>query len=341
MIRFRSECIGVILLASVLLVTVRAADAQQPRMRTLTYDAARKEWVEQAPPQPGTAAGELHAVRLQIKERRYRAALAGIKKFIEKHGPSEVLYPDILIAKAEALIGRREYYKAHEGLQAFLSEFGQTPLASEARRLEFVIADAFLGGVKRKIAGIRLLDTTDTAYRILDDIAVENPDTRLAELAIKTKADHLFNQGDHSLAELEYARMLREYPQSRYEPFCLRRSADAALASFGGVDYDEGALLEAEERYREYRLRYAGEADREGVGLILDGIREARAEKDFSVGAYYERTRHVSSAIFYYQMVRGSWPDTLAATKAKARLELLGALGPATSVGTAARDPSE
>jgi len=241
-------------------------------------------------------------------------------------GVSDPLYPEVLIAKAEALIGRRSYHEAYVTLQEFLGEFAGMGLTSEALRLEIVIAETYLAGVKRKVWGLRWLSGEDTAFCILDEISADYPKSLLAEHAIKAKADYLFAKGEHALSELEYSRLLKDYPQSRHYQFCLRRSAEAALAGFEGVEYDEAALIEAEERYRDYRHFYPEAADREGVGLVLDGIREKRAEKDFSVGRYYERTDHLRSAIFQYQLVRERWPETLAATKATSRLELLGVL---------------
>ena len=73
---------------------------------------------------------------------------------------------------------------------------------------------------------------------------------------------------------------------------------------------------------------------------LLDEIREKRAEKEFVIGRYYERTAHLSSAIYYYKTVRTRWPDSVAATKATVRLELLGLLQPAgdqSEVSTAHR----
>ncbi len=310
------------------------AGAQQPRLRTLVYEPKQKEWVEQPPPPEGTAEGDLYAVRVQIKDEKYRKALSAINKLVKKYGERDATYPELLICKAEALVGLREYDKAHVVLQAYLGEFGGMTLTAEALRLEFVIAETFLTGVKRKAWVIFRVSGEDLAYQILDEISADHADSPLAELAIKTKADHLFKVGDHALAELEYARLLKDYPRSRYQQFSLGRSAESALASFAGVEYDEAALVEAEERYNDYRLRYRPQADREGVGLILDSIREMRAEKDFLIGQYYDRTDHPGSAIFYYQGVRKSLPETIAAAKATLRLELLGVLEP-----VAAREP--
>ncbi len=317
-----------LLLAPFVIAVVPTA-GQPVRTRSLTYDSDRKEWLESPPPAPpGTPEGDLHHIRVQIKDGKYRKALSAVKKFINTYGQSHPDYPSALIAKAEAMIGGREYDEAHKVLQLFLSEFAGMQLTTEALRLEFVVAEAYLGGAKRKLLGLRLLSGKDVAYRILDEISTDYTKSEYAELAIKTKADHLFNEGDHALAEMEYERLLKEHPRSRYQEFALSRSAMAAMAGFGGVDYDEAALIEAQDRFEEYRLRYPVSARRDRVETVLESIRELRADKDFLIGQYYERTEHPGSAIFYYELVRGDWPDTIAQIKATERLELLGVLEP-------------
>lgn len=330
---FRPNCFLLVLALVVMGVPgSNLAGAQQPRIRTLTYEPQQKEWIEQPPPPAGTAEGDLYAVKVQIHDGHYRGALSAIKRLVAKYGNAAPAYPEALIAKAEALIGLKDYAKAHVVLQTYLGEFGGMTLTAEALRLEFIIAEAYLSGVKRRVWLIFRGSGDDTAYQILDEISSDYPDSPLAELAVKTKADHLFKVGEHALAELEYARVLKDYPRSRYQQFSLGRSAESALASFAGVEYDEAALVEAEERYNDYRLRYRPQADREGVGLILDSIHEMRGEKDYLIGQYYERTDHPSSAVFYYQGVRKGYPGTIAAAKATSRLELLGVLEPVATV---------
>ncbi len=324
MIHSQRTLIGVVLLVGFYVLTAGPANAGEPRTRTLKYDAENKEWIELPPPPPGTAEGDLHLIRVRIKQEEYRGALRGIKQFLEKYGDGDPLYPELMIANAEVLIGRRDYYKAHLLLQEFLDRFAGAAMEPEALRLEYVIAETYLTGVKRKWLGVRFLSGEDLAYRILDEISIDYADSRFAELAFKTKGDHMFQKGKHALAELEYSQLLKEFPQSRYHQFALRRSAEAALADYGGLEYDETALIEAQERYRDYHVAYPGAADREGVGLILASINEQRAVKAHAIGSYYERTNHPATAIFYYQHVIEKWPDTVGATKAASCLEMLG-----------------
>lgn len=313
--------------------------ADTPRMRSLRYDPGTQTWVEQTPPLPDTPQGDLFIIRRLNAEEKFRAALRAADDFEKAHGQADPLYPEVMLARAEALIGREDFDQAHEVLQKFLDQYGGMAITMDALRLEFIIAEAWLGGVKKTVWGIFRVSAVDDGHKILDDIIADYPDSKLAELAHKAKADHLFRAGDHDLAELEYARMLREYAQSRYQEYALRRAADAALASFAGVDYDEAALIEAEERYDDFRVRFGSSGERGQVDVILSSIRQSRAEKDFRVGQYYERTDHLSSAVFYYQLVVKDWPGTIAATKAAARLELLGAPIPVATGESPAEQP--
>ena len=313
------------LMAVLASLTGLRASAETPRLRKLTYDSQKKEWVEQTPPLPGTPEGDLFEIRRLNSNGQYRAVLKAAREFETRHGESDALYPEVVLARAEAMIGREQFDEAHLLLQQFLDEYGGMAITVDALRLEFIVAEAYLSGVKRKVWGIFRVSAVDEGHKILDDIIADYPDTKLAELAHKAKADRLFTAGDHDLAEMEYARLLRDYAQSRYQEYALRRAADSALASFAGVEYDESALVEAQERYEDFRVRFGSTADRDQVTAILESIRQTRAEKDYRIGEYYERTDHLSSAVYYYQMVVKEWPDTIASTKAAARLELLGA----------------
>jgi tetratricopeptide (TPR) repeat protein len=301
------------------------AAGQQPRARTLHFDPAEREWVEENPPAPGTVEGDLYEAKSHLRRGEYRKAISGAAGFVTKYGDAHEGYPDSVLVRVAALVGMKKHDEADKVLQAFLSQFSSGPLLGEALRLQFVIAENFLAGAKRRKWSVFWISGKQRGLEMLDEIWTGYPDQRVAELAIKTKADYLFQIGDHALAELEYARLLRDYPQSRYRQFSLSRTAEAALASFGGVDYDEAALIESEERYRDYRTAYRGPAEREGVDLLLESIREMRAEKDLRIGEYYERTNHADSAIFYYRGVRRDFPNTLASAKAAERLSLLGA----------------
>jgi len=316
---------NVAILAMVCLSGWTAAFGQEQRARTLEYSPTDQTWVEENPPMPGTAEGDLYLASSKVRSGDYRKAISGAAAFLKKYGDTHELYPESILVKVAALVGMKKYSDADTVLQAFLSQFAKGALTGEALRLQFVVAENYLRGAKVRKWWIFWVSGTDRGLEMLDEIWTGYPSQRIAEMAIKTKGDYLFENGDHALAELEYARLLRDYPQSRYHQMALARTAEAALASFGGVDYDEAALIESQERYQDYRIAYRGPAEREGVDLILESIREMRGEKDLRIGDYYERTNQADSAIFYFRGVRRDFPNTLASAKAAERLSLMGA----------------
>ena len=208
---------------------------------------------------------------------------------------------------------------AHEKLQDFLSTFSGTEFEDDALTQEFLIAEVFLSGTRRKVLGLRILRADDIGIAILDDIAVNHPDTRLGELAIMTKANHYYENGDFDIAEHEYNQLVQEYGRSRYTRPALLQGARAALASFGGVRFDDAPLIEADDRFRRYIAQYPGSAEQEGIGLILGDIQETRAAKELNIGEYYERAGKPGAAKFYYGSVREHWPESRAAIRAAER----------------------
>lgn len=290
------------------------------RARRLRFDTDRGRWVDLPTPEPGTAAGDLAVARTAFAAREYKKASKSLKAWIKTYGADSELYPQALLLQARTAKARRNYYKAHGILKTLLADYTGTEVATEAAFEEYNIAEVFLSGVRRKLWGMRLLKADNLALDILDAIATRFPDSQLAERAIKRKADHYFRQGDFSLSEMEYSRLVQTFPRTRYRRYAMRRGAEAALASFRGVRFDDASLIEAEERYRLFAAQYRGAAEREGVGLILDDIRQKRASKEFEIGAYYQRTHHPEAAAAYYRSTMDLWPNTIAATRARTAL---------------------
>ncbi|MHC4063062.1 MAG: outer membrane protein assembly factor BamD [Planctomycetota bacterium] len=334
---------GWILVVLLGVVRVVSADQPSPKAQQLEYDPNTGQWIESPPPVPGTPLGDLQLARRAYAREEYGKAYRSVGKWLKTYGPQDVLYPEALLLRAEVEIARGDYYKAHHHLQEFLSEYGGTELAERAARFEFVIAEVFLSGKRRKWLGLRIFRATDTGVEILDELAASFPDSSLAQEAIKTKADHYyFRQQEFVLAEMEYSRLVEEFPRSQWVRYAMRQSASAALASFGGIDFDDAPLIEAEDRFSHYLAQYPGSAEQEGIGQILQQIHAQRAAKELSIGGYYERTGHPRAAAFYYRSTADNWPDTIAATQARQRLASLGAdQEPAQSQAMAAEAETE
>lgn len=312
------------------------ADEPEHRRETLELDVQKGAWEEVAAPVPGTADGDLAIARTLQSKQHYRRAERAIHRWIKAYGPEHELYPRAALLRTENMIAQRDYYKAHRRLTDFLSTYSGTEFEEEALTQEFVIAEVFLSGTRRKFLGMRILKAEDIGLAILDDIAVNHPGTRLGELAIVTKANYYFRTGDFTMAEFEYNQLVENYERSRYTRPSLLQGARAALASFGGIRFDDAPLIEADDRFRRYLTLYPGSAEQEGIGLILEDIEETRAAKELAIGRYYARAGHPEAAEFYYRSTQEHWPESVAAIHAAEELTKLGK-GAGAEAGTEVR----
>ncbi|HVP10523.1 MAG TPA: outer membrane protein assembly factor BamD [Phycisphaerae bacterium] len=323
----------VIVLASA--VAASAQQGDQTYHERLEYDPNTGEWVEIAPPIPGTEEGDLALARLLLARGEYKKARKAFAEWMKAY-PESVHWPEGLFYAAEVEINAEELkpkqgdvMKAYAWLEDLIKGWPGTELTARAIRKEMIIAELLLFKErKQKIwRGVLWLSGTEEALqmldRIIDDYARETP---TAEQALRMKADYHYLNGEFEEAELAYARLVRDFPRGRYVKIAMLRSGQSALARFPGVEFDDADLLEAEVYLTDFQQRYPRESADSGVPQIMSNIHERRAEKDYRIGRYYERTKAPDAAIFYYRQVEDKWPATIWAAEARGRLVALGAV---------------
>ncbi|HOA74115.1 MAG TPA: outer membrane protein assembly factor BamD [Phycisphaerae bacterium] len=324
-------CIPVwVLVAAVFAPAAARAEEERPlppveRAERLTFDEKTNTWIRTVPPAPGTPDGDLDRVRQLMAREDYKQALKAAKAWIKTYGTEQPRYAEALHLRATAYLQTGDYRAAHDDFQVLINEYGGSPYAADALESEFRIAEQYLAGKRRKAwKGLLLVKDREAGVKILDEIVANYPDTELAELAQRAKADYYYARGEFELAEDEYASFARDYPRSRFHPYALLQSARAALASFPGVQFDDAGLIEAEERFTQFMQTYPASAQEVDVPAILDEIAARRAEKTYEIGWFYERTHKKGAAVYYYRETIRRWPETAAAARAQGRLTGLG-----------------
>lgn len=319
------------LVAAILLGGIPRAWAEErvappaQKAERLSFDVKTETWIRSGPPVPGTEDGDLDLIRQMLARDDYAAALKALKDWMKTYGTQAARYPEALHLRATAYLGKGDYRSAHDDFQAILNQYGGTTYAEDALENDFRIAEQYLAGKRRKAwKGLLRIKDREGGVKILDDIVANYPDTPLAELAQRAKADYYYTRGEFELAEDEYATFAKNYPRSRFHPYALLQSARSALASYPGVKYDDAGLVEGQERYRQFSTAYPAEAQKLDVPVILDEIAARRADKSLEIGKFYQKTKKISAACYYYRETVRRWPETAAAADARGRLTALG-----------------
>lgn len=296
------------------------------RAERLTYDEKSGQWLITPAPSPGTEDGDLDIARQWLAREDYETAAKVMKAWMKQYGQESPRYPEALYVQGSAFLGKNDYRSAHETFQILLNDYPGSEYAERALKADFTIGEQYLAGKKRKaLWGLLRVKDREGGVKIMDDMVANYSDTPLAEMAQMSKADYYYARGEFELAEDEYATFATMFPNSGWRARALMLSAMSALASFPGVRFDDAGLIEAQERFREFRREYPQAAERDNVPLLMDEIAAKRAEKIYTVGQFYDKSRDFKTAAYYYRAAANSWPGTPAAVRAEARLIELGA----------------
>jgi len=327
----------ILLLAGLCLPSVTAAQEADTYHERLEYDAASGQWVEIAPPVPGTEGGDLALARSFLARGQYKKARKAFKLWFKMY-PDSSLRPEGLFyaAQTEVLADEArprggDLIQAYDWLEEVLEGWPGTDLADRALRKELIIAEMLLfkHRKQRLWGGLLWLSATEEALNMLNRIIdMWAPGKPIAEQALRRKADYHYINGEFEEAEMAYARLMRDFPRGRYHKIAMLRSGQSALARFPGVDFDEADLLEAEVYLKDFHDRYPAQAAEYRVPQMLSRITESRAHKNYNIARYYERTRAIDAAVYYYRWIVAQYPATTWAAEAQNRLTALGAAQP-------------
>ena len=286
----------------------------------------------------GTPQGELALIRAHMADKEYLDVVEAAEKFRKKYA-TDFRREDVAMLAGHARMARGHYIKAHEWYVRQLDEFPAGDLSGQALDREYTIADAFLRGREQAIVwnvfglgevDIWHLSAVSEAIKILMDIAGRAPSSDLAEKALLRIGDYYFDGEEyHQAAEAydEYLLMFRKRPMS---PYAQLRAARSVYATYLDARYDSTPLVDADLRFREFRIDYPDRARAEGVEKIIFEIADRRAEADYYVAQLFERIERPKAAIFFYDQAAKRYGQTLWTARAAAAAKRLADLLPKT-----------
>lgn len=297
------------------------------------------KWVRLSKPVGGTPAGETAIIRRHVHRREYSAAVKAAKKFLKRY-PSDALREEVLWLAGEAEMARQRYWQAYKWYEKQLKEFPGGAKLERALTMEMEIARAFLAGKKRKLLKMIPVSAVGDGIEILQRIAQRAPGTQQAELALLAIGDHYFDKGDWEAAVDAYDSYLMLFPKSDRSPYAELRVAEALRRSYDGSEWDETPLIEAEQRYKAFAMRYPGAAREAQVASVLQQLRSQRAAKQYQIAQFYLRAGKSKSAEYYLNLLIRDFPETEWAQRAHGAMTEIAPPGKTVSPARAPADVS-
>lgn len=262
----------------------------------------------------------LDRIQKLIADGRNRSAFKQSVRWLRAHPTSDARDRGLFLA-GEALFGFGNRLKAFYYFDELMDTYPESRLFYPALERQFRIADDYLKGYKRRLAGVAMLDTTDEAIEMLYRIQQRSPGSQLAEKALLKSADYYFDNRDFDLAYDAYAAYAKQYPRSPVIERVKLQQAFASLAQFRGVKFDATSLVDARSQLSDYIVASPEKSSQENIPTVIENIDKTFARKLYYTADFYRRTHEPQAAVYTYRYLILAYPDSSEANQARKRLE--------------------
>jgi tetratricopeptide (TPR) repeat protein len=274
-----------------------------------------RSWERTEAPEPGSDAWVIaEARRLILDGQGDRAERMMTRWLRDEANAGKALRARALLVRGDARVADRDEYRALYDYEELIREFPESDAFEKAVERELEIGLRYLGGLKRKVWGIRWVDATDIGIETLIRVQERMPGSDLAERASIELADYFYRERRIELADEAYGLYLESFPEGRHARKAARRRIYAAIARYQGPAYDASMLLDAQVRIRRFKERFPAEADRRGINEGLVGrLDESLAAQLLNAAEWYLDTGEDASARLTLRRLIDRYPETLSA----------------------------
>ena len=293
-------------------------------------------WVEVARPEPGTPEAVIAEARTVLVEGSPGRAYALIDRWIHENDPradkprvktdkgiefvggGSPWLPQAYLLRGDCLLAMDREWHALSDYEINIAErFPESEVFPIALERQFEIARLYLGGLRRRVLGLRLESAADDAVEALLRIQERMPQSELAERAAIEVMDYYYRTGQLELATTMSDIYLTNYPRGQRRVEALTLSIRANIALYRGPTYNGSSLLDATEQIRRLMRLYPIVAEQEGLGeQQLEAIEEASADQLLDTARWYLQRGDSPSARYTLEQLVRKHPRSGAASQA-------------------------
>ncbi|MDR1964271.1 MAG: tetratricopeptide repeat protein, partial [Planctomycetaceae bacterium] len=279
-----------------------------------------RDWVGLGPDEAKANAAmkkgrELLLATPDLKDRK--KCLEAAKQFSEaaKRWSDSLLEEDALHLAGECYFFADDYPKAMKSYQKLLIKYQHSKYVDNGVRRLFKIAQYWEEEDRRGVSTINMteksrpaFDTFGYAKKAYETIFINDPNGPVSDDAVMALATAYLRKGryqgdDHFNHAAYYYNYLREnYPLSDHITKAHEYELEARTHAYMGAEHSSATLDEAQ-KLAEITLRQFGseldEKEKEDMVEIKEGIIQRQAEREWTMGQFYDKKQYYGSARLY------------------------------------------
>ncbi len=230
-----------------------------------------------------------------------------------------------IIGEAYYKLGQLEY--ANEAFTAYLNHASSPKHFEEAIEYKFNIAEQFFNGAKKRLFGsIKMpawVPAKEDSIAIYDEVVAALPHSEFAirSLLSKARVQAYLEDFKPSLETLDV--LIRRFPKHDLAAEGYLEKEKVYLLQCQAQNLDPDILDLAHVNLRKFHLAFPREPRLVEADRIFADMQEIFAQNLFETGCFFERTKKIPASLIYYNKVVAMYPDTVAATASREKIETL------------------
>lgn len=267
-----------------------------------------------------------------FQEKKYKEAAAKFATAADRW-PDSLLEEDAMFMQAESYFFSDKYSSAHDTYANLLKKYDNSRYLDTAVKREFTMGrywEQMHDKSPHWPVTPNLTDKTlpwfDTYGHAIDCyrfVFTHDPTGPLADDAVMATARSHFMREEWEEAARYFDMLRKQYPQSEFQVQAHVLGLQAKLRMYQGAAYDGASLAEASEISETALTQFNRELGPEKERMLetSKAILDQKAQREWTMGQYYEKKRHYGASRMYYNNIVKEYPLTPTADLARKRLE--------------------
>ncbi|MGI6240331.1 MAG: tetratricopeptide repeat protein [Candidatus Omnitrophota bacterium] len=257
-----------------------------------------------------------------FQEKKLDPAAEGFELILKKY-PKSIVAPEAQYRLGTIHEEKGDLVKAHKAYQNLLKTYPQSERFEEVVEREYEIGSAFLSGEKGVLLGLKIRPSVPMAIDIFKGIVEAAPFSAFGDKAQFQLGNAYMKSGQYDPAMEAFQEVIDQYPQSPLVQDARLQMAEASYAKSQVEIRDQSALDDVSQQVERYLQKYGSSAEADRATQIRREVDERNAEKNYRIGAYYEKENYLESALIYYRDTVKRYPDTAWGQKAADKMKSL------------------
>ncbi len=258
--------------------------------------------------------GSGHQAIFEQAANQFRLAAANL--------PDSAIEQDALFYEGESYFFADRYVQSNRAFEKLIAKYSGTRHLDDAESKRFAIAqywqelvrdgNPWVPNIKFNDPSRPTMNVKGEARRILHRIRVDDPTGKLSDDATMALANAYFEDQSYMDAADTYEDLRRNYPGSKHVFHATLFELKARMQSYHGDSYDAEPIEKADALLQMLVNQFPQQSAEEEEYLQKEAstIRHMLAQREFSMGQYYERRGENRAASIMYEKVARNYEDT-------------------------------